>query len=91
MGRALTLVASLVIAPALALVAQQPARFRSSTDTVEVHVTVRSADGALVRDLTSDDFEVDDNGRRRDIVVFSGDVQPLTVGVIVDRSGSVVV
>ena len=89
MGRALTLVASLVIAPALVLVAQQPARFRSSTDTVEVHVTVRSADGALVRDLTSDDFEVDDNGRRRDIVVFSGDVQPLTVGVVVDRSGSV--
>lgn len=77
------------MASALALVAQQPARFRSSTEIVEVQVTVRAADGALVRDLTSDDFEIDDNGGRRDIIVFSGGVQPLTVGVLVDRSGSV--
>ena len=89
MGRALTLVAAIVMTPALALVAQQPARFRSSIDTVEVQVTVRAADGTLVRDLTGDDFEIDDNGRRREITVFSGDVQPLTVAVLVDRSGSV--
>jgi hypothetical protein len=68
------------------LVAQQPARFRSSTDVVEVQVTVRAADGALVRDLTSDDFEIDEDGCRREIVVFSGSVQPVTVGLLVDRS-----
>ena len=82
-------IAAGVLAAAGVLLAQQGARFRSSIDTVEVHVTVRAADGALTKDLTKDDFELYDNGRRREITVFSADVQPITMTLLLDTSGSV--
>ena len=78
-----------VLAAAGVLLAQQGTRFRSSIDTVEVHVTVRSADGTLTKDLTKDDFELFDNGRRREIALFSADVQPITMTVLLDTSGSI--
>lgn len=78
-----------LVAAAAVLAAQRPAKFRSSTDTVEVHVTVRADDGALARGLTQDDFEIYDNGKRREITVFSADVQPITMALLLDRSGSV--
>src|SRR5262245_15528474 len=87
--RARTAGALLVVSANTLLPAQQAAQFRSSIDTVEVHVTARNADGGFVRGLTKSDFEILDGGRRRDIVVFSADVQPITVALLVDRSGSV--
>ena len=68
-----------VLAAAAVLLAQQGTRFRSSIDTVEVHVTVRAADGTLAKDLTKDDFELFDNGRRREVTVFSADVMQVPV------------
>lgn len=89
MARALMAGALLVVSASTLLPAQQTARFMASVDTVEVHVTARTADGAVARGLTKDDFEVLDNGQRRDVVVFSADVQPITVALLVDRSPSV--
>jgi Ca-activated chloride channel family protein len=65
---------------------QQP--FRSSARTVAVYATVTDAAGKLVPDLTREDFEVYDNGRRQPLTVFQREVQPISVVMLLDRSAS---
>jgi VWFA-related protein len=64
------------------------AQFRSSTDIVEVHATVKLRTGAIAHDLTRDEFELREDGKIREIGVFSRSVQPLSVALVLDRSGS---
>jgi VWFA-related protein len=67
----------------------QQAQFRSGIHTVSVYATALDRSGRLVTDLTRDDFEILDDGRRRELTVFSNAIQPITVVVMLDRSGSV--
>jgi Ca-activated chloride channel family protein len=67
--------------------AQAP-QFRSGAYTVAVYTTVSDANGRLVPDLGRDQFEVFDNGKRQTITMFANDVQPITVVMMLDRSGS---
>ena len=83
-------VAWLAVTAASPLVPQQTASFRAGVETVAVHATVKTRNGRLVSDLTRDDFEVLDNGVRRDVVVFSNDQLPISVAILLDRSGSLV-
>lgn len=69
------------------LVAQE-GRFRTSVDTVSIYATVSDSDGRLVPDLVKEDFTVLDNGTPRDITLFSSDIQPITVVIMLDMSGS---
>jgi len=46
-------------------------------------------DGHLVTDLTREDFEVLDNGRPQPLTMFTNGAQPITVVLMLDRSGSV--
>jgi Ca-activated chloride channel family protein len=62
--------------------------FRAQSEQVAVYATVRDRTGAIVRGLTKDDFEVRDNGAVRDVTTFSNDVQPITLAMVLDRSGS---
>jgi Ca-activated chloride channel family protein len=78
----------LVALTALALAPLQQPTFKSGTRTVAVHATVTEAGGRLVPDLTRDDFEIRDNGKPQPITVFSSEVQPISVIVMLDRSGS---
>jgi Ca-activated chloride channel family protein len=71
----------------VALAPQQP-QFRSGAYTVAVYTTVSDASGKLVPDLGRDQFEVFDNGKRQTIATFANDVQPITVVMMLDRSGS---
>jgi Ca-activated chloride channel family protein len=87
-----TIVAALLLAIAAA---QEPAKpqdtvFRSAIRTVAVYATVSDAEGRLVPDLTRDDFEVYDEGRRQEITLFENGSQPITVVLLLDRSGSMV-
>jgi Ca-activated chloride channel homolog len=75
-----------LLAPALA--AQQP--FRSGAQTVAVYTTVTDMAGRLVGDLTRDQFAVSDDGKPQPIVTFANDIQPITVVMMLDRSGSMV-
>ncbi len=79
--------AALVLAMTL-VSAQQP--FRSGNYTVAVYSTVTDPTGRLVPDLTQDRFEVTDNGKPQTLTTFANDIQPITVVLMLDRSGSMV-
>jgi Ca-activated chloride channel family protein len=55
---------------------------------VSLFVTVSDPDGRLVPDLEEADFEVLDNGKPQTIVNFENVIQPITVVVMLDTSGS---
>src|SRR3954467_14103741 len=62
--------------------------FRSGAATVAVYVTVTDQAGIHVPNLTKDDFEIYDNGKRQTITLFESGLQPITVILMLDRSGS---
>ncbi len=70
------------------LPAQQAPTFRSNTQTVPLYVTVVGQDGRLVTDLTRDDFLVFDNARPQPLTLFDAGVQPISIIVMLDMSGS---
>ena len=80
-------VLSLVLAATVCLAAQQP-QFSTGTRTVSVFATVTEAGGRIIPDLDRDVFEVEDNGKKQELTLFANDVQPITVVVLLDRSGS---
>ena len=69
------------------VVARQPT-FKSGTQVVSLFVTVADAQKRLVPDLTKNDFEVFDNDKLQPLVFFANEVQPITVVVMLDTSGS---
>src|SRR5262249_51183406 len=81
-----TIIAALVLSSAT-LIAQE-ATFRGNVRTVAVYATVMGADGRLIPDLGRDAFSILDNGHRQDLSLFANDVQPITVVMLLDRSGS---
>src|SRR4030088_3070733 len=91
MSRSAALAALLLAAAigARAAVSQtQPPSFTAGTRTVAVYATVTNARGRLVHDLSRDDFAVDDNGKPPALTLFADDIQPITVVMLLDRSGS---
>ena len=86
-SRWLFVVSLLACAAGAVLAAQQPT-FKSGASTVAVYATVTDAAGRLVPDLKQDDFEIRDNGKPQPITVFSSESQPITVVLMIDRSGS---
>jgi Ca-activated chloride channel family protein len=71
-----------------ALATGQEPTFKGAIRTVAVYATVTSAEGRLVPDLGRDLFSVFDNGKRQELTLFANDVQPITVVLLLDRSGS---
>jgi Ca-activated chloride channel homolog len=55
---------------------------------VELHATVQNHKGNLVSGLTQDDFHVYESGVLQKIEYFSHDDIPVTVGLVIDNSGS---
>lgn len=51
-------------------------------------MVVHDKDGRLVADLSREQFAVYDNGRRQDIAFFTNEDTPVTVGLVIDDSGS---
>ena len=66
----------------------QEATFRTANRTVAVYATVTSPDGRLVPDLPRAAFSILDSGRRQDVSLFANEIQPITVVMLLDRSGS---
>lgn len=76
--------------PLLAQEKSEPApAFSSDVKVVNVFATVRDKEGKLVTDLAKDDFELQEDGSAQSIRYFSRQSdQPLTLGLLVDTSGS---
>ncbi len=69
------------------LYSQEPA-FRATADLVILDVAVLDRRGHFVTRLGQENFEVLENGRPQPITVFRTEDSPLTVGLIVDSSTS---
>jgi Ca-activated chloride channel homolog len=70
------------------LALQQAPTFKSGTQLVSLFVTVADAQRRLVPDLAKEDFDVFDNDKPQNISYFENLVQPITVVVMLDTSGS---
>jgi Ca-activated chloride channel family protein len=78
---------------ALSTVEGQQPTFRSGVDLVDFGVTVSDRRGNFITDLTIDDFEILEDGRRQTISYFargdrSDSAPELHVGLLFDTSGS---
>ena len=78
---------SLFVLP-FSLQAQDTPVFRTATDVVVVPVTVTDRSGRIVTGLTADQFEISDAGARRPITQFSVERVPISLGILLDFSGS---
>jgi VWFA-related protein len=68
---------------------QDTARFSTGVKVVNLFATVRNKKGEIVRDLAKDEFVLDEDGRPQEIRYFSQESNlPLTLGLLVDTSGS---
>ena len=67
--------------------AQQPA-FRAATRIVVVHATVRNGRGELVTSLDRSAFTIYENGKAQPISIFRRDDIPVSLGLLIDNSGS---
>lgn len=80
------LVIALLSATAIATGGQP--QFKAGVEAVYLDVTVVAPDGSFVRGLTKDDFAIYDEGVLQDTTVFSAEPAPISVGVLIDTSGS---
>jgi Ca-activated chloride channel family protein len=62
--------------------------FRSETRLVVLHATVKNGRGELVTNLSRESFTVYENGKRQPISLFRRDDIPVSLGLIIDNSGS---
>ena len=85
---ACALTAALAVALLTATLPAQQTPIRSGATTVAVYATVTDSGGRLVPDLTREEFEIYDNGKLQPATLFSNDTQPITVVMMLDRSGS---
>jgi VWFA-related protein len=60
----------------------------SDVKLVILDVAAKDSGGGLVSGLRRENFRVFDNGKEQPIRVFSGEDSPVTVGILIDHSGS---
>ena len=70
------------------LAAQDAALFRARVGLVVLHATVKNGRGALVTDLVRSAFTVYENGKPQPITLFSREDVPVSLGLLIDNSGS---
>src|SRR5687767_10806542 len=83
------MLSAMAVAPLVHLRGQQEPTFSAGVKVVNVFATVRDRRGQVVRNLTKDDFLLDEDGRPQMIRYFSQESNlPLTIGLLIDTSGS---
>jgi len=77
----------LLLLAALPLPSQQSAPITINVSAVNLLATVRDKHGNIVRNLTKDDFTLDQDGKPQSITYFAKESDlPLTLGLLVDTS-----
>lgn len=84
----LMLIAALAAAVAARLAAQEAPTFRAEAHLVVLHATVKNDRGELVTNLERDAFSVFEDGKRQRVTLFRKDDIPVSIGLLIDNSGS---
>ena len=71
-----------------AIFALQQPLFHSDTRLVVVHASVHNRRGELVSNLDREKFTIYENGKRQQMTLFSHDDVPVSLGLLIDNSGS---
>ena len=79
---------ALALGVALAGQEQESARFKSGIQLVNVTATVTDEDGRFVDSLRKEDFVVYENGKPQEVSHFSSERVPVSLGIVLDSSGS---
>jgi VWFA-related protein len=92
--RTLALVSSIVAAAVVTASGQQsqqqepPFRFRTGVELINVTATVTDASGRFVSGLQKEDFRLFEDGQVQQITHFNSERVPVSLGLVVDTSGS---
>lgn len=86
--RILAAALSVLAGLAVPLAAQDGTVFRSDSRLVVLHATVLDKEGQLVTDLPKSAFHVYENGAEQELKVFRREDAPVSIGLIIDDSGS---
>src|SRR4051812_32362833 len=77
-----------LLLPLLVQVPQQAPAFKSSSELTVLHVSVVDGRAGFVSGLPRDSFSVYEDGRPQPIAFFENEDTPVTVGLVIDSSGS---
>jgi VWFA-related protein len=77
-----------LVAGAATVSAQDGFRFRSGVELINVTATVTDDDGRFVSNLTKGDFTLYEDGNPQEITHFSNERVPVSLGILLDASGS---
>jgi VWFA-related protein len=80
-------VLALLLVQAASAAGQAPT-FRAETRLVVLPATVTNSRGELITNLDRRAFTVEENGKRQPITLFRRDDVPISVGMLIDNSGS---
>jgi len=86
--RPVFLAAAFVAAAAATLVAQDGFKLKSKVELVNVTATVSDDSGRFVPGLRQTDFTIYEDNERQEIKFFSADRVPVSLGILLDSSGS---
>ena len=79
---------ALVIAAAILSAAPPQAQFATRSELVVLHVRVTDRGGSYATGLTADSFRIFEEGGPQEIRFFESADAPITVGLVIDSSGS---
>jgi Ca-activated chloride channel family protein len=84
----LTMAALVAAAVSTAAQSSDAFRFRSGVELINVTATVTDDDGRFVSGLQKEDFTVYEDGERQEVTHFSNERVPVSLGILLDASGS---
>jgi Ca-activated chloride channel family protein len=86
--RPVFIAAAFVAFAAVSLVAQDGFKLKSKVELVNVTATVSDVSGRFVPGLHQSDFTIYEDNEKQDIKFFSADRVPVSLGILLDTSGS---
>jgi Ca-activated chloride channel family protein len=82
-------VSGLALMAAVSVRAQEPGfTFRSGVELINVTATVTDSSGRFVSGLRKEDFSLHEDGELQEITHFSNERVPVSLGIVLDTSGS---
>lgn len=66
----------------------ESAVFTAEVNVVPLYVNVTDGRGAYIPNMTMDEFEVYENGKKQKILFFDSEPRPVVIGLLIDTSGS---